>query len=423
MANTLFFISLFLIWIMLLYHMFLMEGGYLHFRTFEKPIDEWAKKMDKVPSVSIFIPAHNEALVIDQTLRAMSRLYYPKDQLEVIVINDNSSDETGAIAEQYAKKFPFIRVIETVEPNKGKGKSSALNSALADSTGDIVVVYDADNTPERMAVWYLVMGLINDPKAAATVGKFRVINAAETWLTRFINIETICFQWMAQGGRWKWFKVATIPGTNFAIRRTVLEQLGGWDVKALAEDTELTIRVYNLGYHIRFFPKAITWEQEPETLKVWWKQRTRWARGNQYVVLKFLSQFFTLKRKSIMFDLFYFFFTYFLFFFGVILSNTLFIINLFYDIGLTVGDIALVLWVLAFLLFLGEVMITLSIEKTEMNRKNFFYVILMYFTYSQMWIVLVVWSLLLEIKRMFTGQEVQWYKTERFSKQSDKGAE
>lgn len=275
-----------------------------------------------------------------------------------------------------------------------------------------------------MAVWYLVMGgLMNDPKAAATVGKFRVINAAETWLTRFINIETICFQWMAQGGRWKWFKVATIPGTNFAIRRTVLEQLGGWDVKALAEDTELTIRVYNLGYHIRFFPKAITWEQEPETLKVWWKQRTRWARGNQYVVLKFLSQFFTLKRKSIMFDLFYFFFTYFLFFFGVILSNALFIINLFYDIGLTVGDIALVLWVLAFLLFLGEVMITLSIEKTEMNRKNFFYVILMYFTYSQMWIVLVVWSLLLEIKRMFTGQEVQWYKTERFSKQSDKGAE
>ncbi|SCX56651.1 Glycosyl transferase family 2 [Lysinibacillus fusiformis] len=125
MANLLFFISLFLIWIMLLYHMFLMEGGYLHFRSFEKPIDEWSKKMTHVPSVSVFIPAHNEALVIEQTLRAMSRLYYPKDKLEVIVINDNSSDETGDIAKQYAEKFPFIRVIETVEPNKGKGKSSA----------------------------------------------------------------------------------------------------------------------------------------------------------------------------------------------------------------------------------------------------------------------------------------------------------
>lgn len=315
MADILFYCALTLIWMMLLYHMFLMEGGYLHFRSFEKPIDQWSEKMVDVPTVSIFIPAHNEAVVIEQTLRAMSRLYYPKDKLEVIVINDNSSDNTGEIAQRFTEKYPFIRVIETVEPNKGKGKSSALNSALAASDSDIVVVYDADNTPERMAVWYLVMGLVNDPKAAATVGKFRVINADETWLTRFINIETICFQWMAQGGRWKWFKIATIPGTNFAIRRSVLESLGGWDVKALAEDTELTIRVYNMGYHIRFFPKAITWEQEPENLKVWWKQRTRWARGNQYVVLKFLTQFMTLKRKSIIFDLFYFFFTYFLFFF------------------------------------------------------------------------------------------------------------
>lgn len=416
MADLLFYIALFLIWVMLLYHMFLMEGGYLHFRSFEKPIPEWSRNMEELPTVSIFIPAHNEELVIEQTLRAMSRLYYPKDKLEVIVINDNSSDDTGLIASRFAEKYPFIRVLETVEPNKGKGKSSALNSALADSSSEIVTVYDADNTPERMAVWYLVMGLQNDPKAAATVGKFRVINAEETWLTRFINIETICFQWMAQGGRWKWFRVATIPGTNFAIRRSILERLGGWDVKALAEDTELTIRVYNLGYHIHFFPKAITWEQEPETLSVWWKQRTRWARGNQYVVLKFLRQFLTLKRKSIIFDLFYFFFTYFLFFFGVILSNALFIINLFYDIGLSIGNISLILWGLAFLLFLGEVMVTLSIEKTEMNWKNFIYVIAMYFTYSQMWIVLVVRSLYLEIKRLITGQEVKWYKTERFAK-------
>ncbi|GEK30017.1 putative glycosyltransferase YdaM [Kurthia zopfii] len=420
MANVLFYIALILIWVMLLYHMFLMQGGYMHFRNFEKVIPEWEKNMKDLPTVSIFIPAHNEEVVIHQTLTAMSRLYYPKELLEVIVINDNSSDRTGEIAQKFADKYPFIRVLETKPPNKGKGKSSALNEALANSTGEIICVYDADNTPESKAVWYLVMGLINDPKAAAMVGKFRVINAAQTWLTRFINIETICFQWMAQGGRWKWFKVATIPGTNFAIRRHIIEGLGGWDVKALAEDTELTIRVYNQGHHIRFFPKAITWEQEPETLGVWWKQRTRWARGNQYVVLKFLKQITTLKRKRIIFDLFYFFFTYFLFFFGVILSNVLFIINLFYDLQLSIGNVAIALWILAFLLFLGEVMITLSIEKNEMNRKNFFYVIFMYFTYSQMWIVLVISSLYQEIKRMIFKEEVKWYKTERFS-QSDQG--
>lgn len=414
MADLLFYISLVLIWTMLLYHMFLMQGGYLHYKNFEKPIKDWQQNMKDLPTVSVFIPAHNEEVVIGQTLAAMSRLYYPKDKLEVIVICDNCSDDTLKITQSYAAKFPFIRAVETEGDNKGKGKSSALNTALAQSSSEYIVVYDADNTPEKEAVLYLVMGLINDAKAAAVVGKFRVINASQTWLTRFINIETICFQWMAQGGRWKWFKVATIPGTNFIIRRHILEALGGWDVKALAEDTELTIRVYNMGYHIRFFPKAITWEQEPETLRVWWKQRTRWARGNQYVVVKFLKQFTQLKRKSIIFDLFYFFFTYFLFFFGVIMSNILFIINLFYDIGLTIGNVSIILWVLAFLLFLGEVMVTLSIEKDQMNQKNFFYVIFMYFTYSQMWILLVLRSLYLETKRVFTGEEVRWYKTERF---------
>ncbi|WP_424472537.1 glycosyltransferase family 2 protein [Paenisporosarcina sp.] len=406
---------------MLLYHMFLMQGGYSHFRKFEKVIPEWQKKMVNLPTVSVFIPAHNEEVVIGNTLRAMSRLYYPKDKLEIIVINDNSSDRTAEIVEEFTRKYSFIRLIETIAPNKGKGKSSALNEGLRQSSGDVIAVYDADNTPERMALWYLIMGLVNDPESAAVVGKFRVINAAQTWLTRFINIETICFQWMAQGGRWKWFKVATIPGTNFAIRRSIMEQLGGWDVKALAEDTELTIRVYNLGYHIRFFPAAITWEQEPETLKIWWKQRTRWARGNQYVVLKFLTQFLSLKRKRIVFDLFYFFFTYFLFFFGVILSNVLFIANLFFDLNLTVGNVALILWLLAVLLFLAEVMITLSIEKTEMNGKNFLYVILMYFTYSQMWIVLVVYSLFLEMKRVIFREEVRWYKTERFEQKNNGG--
>lgn len=422
MANILFYTSLILIWVMLLYHMFLMQGGYRLFKTFEKVIPKWEKNMVDLPTVSLFIPAHNEEVVIRKTLQAMSRLYYPKEKLDIIVINDNSSDKTGEIAEEFAKKYPFIRVIETKEPNKGKGKSSALNEALSQSTGEIIAVYDADNTPERKAVWYLVMGLINDPKSAAMVGKFRVINASQTWLTRFINIETICFQWMAQGGRWKWFNVATIPGTNFAIRRSIIEKLGGWDVKALAEDTELTIRVYNLGYNIRFFPAAITWEQEPETLKVWWKQRTRWARGNQYVVLKFLRQFFKLKRKRIVFDLLYFFFTYFLFFLGVIVSNTLFVINLFYDLHLSIGNVALALWMMAFLLFLAEVMITLSIEKAEMNRSNFFRVILMYFTYSQMWIVLVVYALYLEVKRVLFNQEVHWYKTERFDQKKHGGS-
>ncbi|WP_435890440.1 glycosyltransferase family 2 protein [Bacillus safensis] len=405
---------------MLLYHMFLMQGGFQHYLTYEKVLPEWTKQGKELPTVSILIPAHNEEVVIRQTLKAMVQLSYPKHLLEIIVINDNSSDGTGDIVRSFSEQYDHIHMIETKPPFAGKGKSTALNEGLKASTGEVICVYDADNMPEQKAVYHLVLGLLNDPKAGAVVGKFRVINAAKNLLTKFINIETICFQWMAQGGRWKWFSIATIPGTNFAIRRHILEELGGWDVHALAEDTELTIRVYNLGYVIRFFPAAITWEQEPETWKVWWRQRTRWARGNQYVVLKFLKQFMKLKRKRMIFDLFYFFFTYFLFFFGVLLSNGIFIVNLFVDLHLSVGAVALILWGLAFFLFLTEVMITLSIEKTELTKQNILIVALMYFTYSQIWIALVVYSLFVETKSRLFKQEVKWYKTERYDQQQKK---
>ncbi|GLJ02042.1 glycosyltransferase [Bacillus pumilus] len=420
MADVLFYLSLILIWIMLLYHMFLMQGGFQHYLTYEKVLPEWTKQGKELPTVSILIPAHNEEVVIRQTLKAMVQLSYPKHLLEIIVINDNSSDGTGDIVRSFSEQYDHVHMIETKPPFAGKGKSTALNEGLKASTGEVICVYDADNMPEQKAVYHLVLGLLNDPKAGAVVGKFRVINAAKNLLTKFINIETICFQWMAQGGRWKWFRIATIPGTNFAIRRHILEELGGWDVHALAEDTELTIRVYNLGYVIRFFPAAITWEQEPETWKVWWRQRTRWARGNQYVVLKFLKQFMKLKRKRMIFDLFYFFFTYFLFFFGVLLSNGIFIVNLFVDLHLSVGAVALILWGLAFFLFLTEVMITLSIEKTELTKQNILIVALMYFTYSQVWIALVVYSLFVETKSRLFKQEVKWYKTERYDQQQKK---
>ena len=97
------------------------------------------------------------------------------------------------------------------------------------------------------------------------------------------------------------------------------------------------------------------------------------------------------------------------------MSNTIFIINLFYDLHLAVGFLAMILWILAFFLFMTDVMITLSIEKTEMNKQNFFIVFLMYFTYSQAWIVLVIWSLFTEIKHRLFKQEVKWYKTERYN--------
>lgn len=414
MADILLYTSLFLIWAMLFYHMFLMQGGYRHSIEYRRTKERWEKKPFHYPSVSVLIPAHNEEMVIEETMKAMLNLNYPEDKIEVIVINDNSSDATGEIVDTYVKKYPRIKAVHTKPPHAGKGKSGALNQGLKKSTGDVIVVYDADNTPEPDAVRYLALGIENDAKAGAVVGKFRVTNGNKNLLTRLINIETITFQWLAQAGRWFWFKMATIPGTNFAIRRSILEKLGGWDEKALSEDTELSFRVYNLGYHIRFFPAAITWEQEPEVLKVWWKQRTRWARGNEYVIFKYLFSLHKLEKKKIVIDLVYFLFTYLLFFGGVMISHSIFILNLFWDLNLSMGMVSYVLLILGFLLFVTEVTLSLSFEREQLTWKNFAVVLFMYFTYSQLWIILVVYASFLEAKRILFKQEVKWYKTQRF---------
>lgn len=403
---------------MLFYHAFLMIGGYFHSLRYGRFENGLAEKVSELPTVSVLIPAHNEEVVIGNTLNAMVKLLYPKEKLEVIVINDNSTDRTGAIADEFAKEYPFVKVVHTKPPNAGKGKSGALNQGLLHSNGEIIAVYDADNTPEPEAIRFLAAGLQKDKKAGAIVGKFRVVNAQKNLLTRLINIETLTFQWLAQAGRWFWFKMTTIPGTNFAIRRSILETLGGWDEKALSEDTELSIRVYDLGYHIRFFPAAITWEQEPETMHVWWRQRTRWARGNLYVIFKYLFRLHKLKNKKVLIDLYYFLFTYLLFFGGVLISHTIFITNLFYDLNLKIGIVSYVLLIVGFLLFVTEVCLALSMEKKQLTLRNILTVLFMYFTYSQLWIGLVVYSSILEIKRILFRQEVKWYKTKRFQQAS-----
>lgn len=420
MANFLMYMSIFFIWAMLYYHMLLTLGGYWHSLRYQRTLTLWKGSNCELPTVSILIPAHNEEIVIGQTLEAMLQLNYPQDKLEIIVINDHSSDNTGAIIEVFARKHPIIKVVHTKPPFAGKGKSCALNQGFAHSSGEIIIVYDADNLPEPDAVRYLVLGLIKDRKAGVMVGKFRVINAKKNLLTRLINIETLTFQWMAQAGRWFWFGMTTIPGTNFAIRRAILERLGGWDEKALSEDTELSIRVYNLGYYIRFFPAAITWEQEPETWQVWWKQRIRWARGNQYVLAKYLLRFTQLKNKKVVIDLVYFLLTYLLFFTGIIISHAIFITNLFVDLNLKIGLVSYVLIIIGFLLFVTEALIALSLEKGELYLKNIVTALFMYFSYSQFWIFLVINATYLEFKRIIFKQELIWYKTERFKQELSK---
>lgn len=413
--DTLFITTLVAIWIILLYHIVLAYGGYRHFVN-SLTLTDLDIELKEYPMVSIMIPAHNEEAVIGRTVDAMSRLIYPKDRLQIIVINDNSSDRTGTILEEKCKKYSNLEVLTTDKETGAKGKSNALNLGLKLCTGEYVVIYDADNTPERHAVLYLVSMILRDDSLGAVVGKFRTRNKNVNFLTRCINVETLSFQWLLQAGRCHFFGLTTIPGTNFVIRRSILDDIGGWNVNALTEDTELTIRIYDSGYRIYWMPHAVTWEQEPERLKVWMKQRTRWAMGNMWIIWHYFWKASKLRSNRIIADIVYFVFTYFIFFAAVIVSDVIFILGLLDLTHITIKGPFGIVWALAYILFIAETYVSLSLERGEGTFKNLLVTASMYFTYSQLWVVLIFRAAFMILKRSFSkNKEFKWYKTERSS--------
>lgn len=410
-------ITIIIIWSLLIINILLVIAGYIYFLKTDKLLPPELED-EKAPFVSIMVPAHNEGIVIVRTVEALLNFNYPKDHYEIIVINDNSTDNSKELlAEiQATTSEQLLKVINTDNVTGGKEKSNALNIGFKEARGEFIAIYDADNTPEPNALRYLVGELVNDQEYGAAIGKFRTRNRHVNLLTRFVNIETLSFQWMAQAGRFQLFKLCTIPGTNFIVRRTILEEIGGWDEKALAEDTEISFRIYMMGYKIKFQPKAVTWEQEPQTLPVWFKQRTRWVKGNIYVIVKNAKLLFNPQARRIWFDIFYFLSVYFLLMTSLVLSDIMLILSVSGYLHTTLEGFSNSLWLLAVILFIFSTYVSITTEKGELNLHNLLIIALMYISYSQMWLVTAAYGMVMYIREAIFHKKTpnKWYKTERF---------
>ena len=414
LTDWLFISTIVAMWLLLFYHVILTYAGYRQFvSSFSDDENLTGDCLENYPTVSILVPAHNEEMVIGRTVEALARLDYPKESIEIIVINDSSTDGTGNVLAEKQKLYPFLKVVTINPPLGAKGKSNALNQGYLASHGEYIVIYDADNTPERRAVRRLVETIVKDPTLGAVVGKFRTRNRNVNILTRFVNIETLNFQWIVQAGRCSLFGLTTITGTNFLIRRSILEKIGAWNIQALTEDTELTVRVYDEGYHITWVPDSVTWEQEPEKWRVWIKQRTRWARGNLWVINHYMRNIFKLRNKRIAGDIIYFFFTYGIFFFALLISDLIFILGLFGKSGLTLTGPFAIIWLLAYAMFIFETFISVNFESGEGTFLNLLIICLMYFTYCQLWLFVVIKAAYAAFSDRISGTSASWYKTER----------
>ncbi len=408
--SALFVVAVILIWFMIGYQFVLTCFGYLNYVKSLKEKRALDGRSFTYPTCTILIPAHNEEKVIAHTIEAMLRLEYPEDRLTVLVINDGSTDATRDIIRHYAGQDKRVQLFDVPAGEGGRGKSRALNQGVRRVTSDIIAIYDADNTPDSRALRYLVAQLLENAELGAALGKFRTVNKNINILTKCINIETLSFQSMLQAGRWQMHNVATLPGTNFVMWTRLIRQLGGWDEEALTEDSELSIRIYQEGYKIKFVPYAVTFEQEPQEWNVWVRQRTRWVRGNNYVLGKFLKHIPKFRSKRLMFDVLYTLSLYYVFFVAIVISDLLFIVSALNLVSISLPGPYTFVWIMAFFLFVFETMLAISYDDED-RVVQIPVLVLMYFTYCQLWIYIVVRAFWIEYVKK---EKRTWDKTVRF---------
>lgn len=276
-------ISLLYVWT--LYNVPIVVAGIRHLlRTKNKKRKLIIHSKDDLPSISIIVPVKNEENVVGRFLSSFLKVDYPKDKLEIVVVEDGSVDKTESICKGFAKEHPEL--IKVVSRQVSDGKPSALMGALKHVKGEIVGVFDADNVPEP-DVLLRAGNYFRDSSVVALQGRVCAINAKENILTRFVSQEEALRYEGFMGGKEVLGLFVPLNGSCYFVRRAVIEDVGGWDTEALSEDMELAARLVDNGYKIKYAPDVRSWQEYPASVTGFVKQRVRWFRGTMEVGLKY----------------------------------------------------------------------------------------------------------------------------------------
>ena len=230
-----------------------------------------------LPDVSVVIPAYNEAAGIAATVRSMAASTY-RGRLEIIVVDDGSSDDTAAIARNLG--MPFVRVITQAN----SGKPGALNRGVAEARSEILILVDGDTIFEPATIGRLIAPMMAADVGAVSgntkVGNRRGILGGWQHLEYVMgfNLDRRLFDLLGT--------IPTVPGAIGAFRRAALAAVGGVSADTLAEDTDLTMALCRSPWRVVYAPDAIAWTEAPATLRQLWRQRYRWSYGTMQAMWK-----------------------------------------------------------------------------------------------------------------------------------------
>ena len=249
-------------------------------------------KADFAKPISVVMAAYNEGKVIAGTLQALLDTEY-KGDIEVIVINDGSRDETATEIERAADVDPRIRLLQ----QENRGKAWALQRALSAVRHGIVVFVDADTHFQRDTLPRLLEPF-GDERIGAVSGHAKVGNL-RTFIARCQALEYTCGFNLDRRAYNRWNCITVVPGAISAIRKDAIDQAGGLSLQTLAEDTDLTLSLHKHRQRIVYVPGAIAWTEAPESVRTLARQRFRWAYGTLQCLWKHRDMVFNWNYRAL----------------------------------------------------------------------------------------------------------------------------
>jgi len=260
------------------------------------------------PQISVVAPAHNEAEVIERTIKKFIETHYPSDKKELIIVNDGSDDDTEKIVRKYAYKIidsetglatykdqiqplPLDKNIVLVNRKiGGLGKAQVLNDAKKYAKGELLFCIDADIQINKDALLRAVRHFA-DERVGAVIGYISIVDRGDA-LTGFINFEFSIGQKIQRVGYDTLGIHYIIPGGCGIFRKSLFKTLGDYSSETLAEDTDMSFRLLTkTNKKVHFDPSIHVVADEPIQLMSLWNQRVRWARGNIEVTKKNIGFF------------------------------------------------------------------------------------------------------------------------------------
>ena len=230
-----------------------------------------------LPHYTVMVAAYREASVIHTLIENISQFDYPADRLEVLLLIEEDDEETLDVLRGIDADSQFKLVV--VPPGDPRTKPKALNFGLTLARGDLVAVFDVEDTPDILQLRRAAVAMGRyGPEVACLQAKLSYANTEQNFITKSFTIEYAMWFSFFLPGLVSLNAPIPLGGTSNHFRRTALRSLGGWDPFNVTEDCDLGIRMFREGYRVKVL-ESVTFEEANSDFVNWVKQRSRWYKG------------------------------------------------------------------------------------------------------------------------------------------------